>query len=154
MALLCFGCGLLGLLLLGRGHEADGNWEAQLKNVIDEDLDVIRSGGFKLHLAKKRYVRRIVGRVLQTELHLALAQNGCLVWSDHPNGFDKLADASRPAIEDAELECDNRKLGHINKTNYANENEIAIGFLADIFANKGGLEIGKDTGSLHLVSII
>ena len=48
--------------------------------------------------------------------------------------LDKLAHARRPAIEKAELERDDGQLRHAEEIDDADEDEIAVGFLADFLA--------------------
>jgi hypothetical protein len=49
-------------------------------------------------------------RVAQFKFHLGLAEQGRLVGRDEPDVFGELAEAGRPAVEDAQSGGDDRQL--------------------------------------------
>ena len=71
-----------------------------------------------------------------------------VVWSGamSADGFRELADARRPAVEDAEAPGDDGQLRHADEVDDADEEKIAVGFLADFFAQQRALQIGENAG--------
>ena len=55
-------------------HHNDRQGKSHFHDVIDQNLDVVDARRLELDLAKERYVRRIVGGILDLELDLALAE--------------------------------------------------------------------------------
>ena len=101
-----------GLLLALRRGDKHWNRIAQLHHVIHQDLDIVSAGSFKLDLAKDCYVGGMQGGVLQCEFHLAFPQDSRLVGRHESDTFGELADASGPAVEQAELQRNDRHLRH------------------------------------------
>jgi hypothetical protein len=62
-----------------------------------------------------------------------------LVRRGKADGLVELADASRPAIEDAEPPDDDRQLGHSQVINDADDKKISIGFLPHFFTYQRAL---------------
>ncbi len=74
-----------------------------------------------------------------------------VVWSGsiRPHAFRELADARRPAIDHAKTSGHDGQLRHADESDDADEEEVAVGFLADFFAQQRGLQVGEDSGGLH-----
>ena len=78
-----------------------------------------------------------------------LAQHCQLVRGDQPNGFEELAVAGGPAVEEAET---GRGHGHFRDADGmedADEHETAVDFLADFLAEEGALQVGQNSGGCH-----
>ena len=130
------------LLLALRRSNDDGNGVTEFHDVVDEDLDEVDAGGFEFDLAEKGHVGGMDRRVLKREFDFAFAQDSGLVGSNQSNGLGELADASGPAIEEAELQCHDWQLRHAQKVYNADEHEVASDLLPDFFTQQGALEIG------------
>ena len=113
------------------------------------DFDVINTSRLKLRLREKGAVGDVMVWAGQGEIGFALAQNGLAIRSDQTDQFGKIADASGPAVEHAELQGDSRKLRNVDVANDADEDEIAGGFLANVFCEQRSLEIREDAGRVH-----
>ena len=83
--------------------------------------------------------------VAQFKFHLALAQHGRLVGRDEPDAFGELADARRPAVEDAKPPGHDGQLRHAEEIDDADEEKISVGFLADFFAQQRALQIRQNS---------
>ena len=113
------------LLLLLRRSENNRHWISQLHHVIHEHLDIIRSGDFEFHLAEKGDIGGVQRSVLQREFDFSFSQDGCLIGSDEPHCLGEAAKSRSPAVEEAEFQGNHRQLGHAQKVDNANQNEIA-----------------------------
>src|SRR5205814_784289 len=111
------------LLLLLRRSQNNGHRISQLHHVIHEHLDVICSGNLEFHLAEERNIGGVQRSVLQRKFDLSLSQYRRLIGSNKPHGFGKAANTRSPAIEEAELESDDRQLGHAQEIDDTNQNE-------------------------------
>jgi len=89
-------------------------------------------------------------RVAQVKFHIGLAHERGLVGRDEARAFVELADAGGPAVEDTDARRHDGHLRHTDDIDDADQEEVAIGLLADFLAKQGTLEIGKDTGCVHV----
>ena len=91
----------------------------------------------------------MTGRLAEVELDLALSDDSCLVRANEPHGFGERSHAGRPAVENTDLQHGNRNLRDSEKTNHTDEDEVAVGFLSNVFAQKRALKVGKDARGFH-----
>lgn len=122
---------------------------AELHNIIHKDFDVIRARHLEFDLAEKSHIRGAESGVLETEFDFALAQNRSLIWSNEADSFSEIADACRPAVEQAKSKRDNRDLWDADEVHHADEEEVSGDFLADFLAKEGALEVREDAGGVH-----
>ena len=135
--------------LVRRGGQHDRHRVAEFHDIIHEDFDVIRAGDLKLDLAEKHHVRCAERGVAQLKFHFALVQHRRLVRRDEADGFVELADARRPTVEEADAAGDDGQLRHADEIHDPDEEQVAIGFLADFLADERALKIGENSGGLH-----
>ena len=95
----------------------------------------------------------MTGRLAETKLDLALSDNGCLVWSDKTHRFGERSHAGRPAVENTDLQHGNRNLRDSKKTNHTDENEVAVGFLSNVFAQERALKVWEDARGFHIQNL-
>ena len=76
----------------------------------------------------------MTGRLAEAKLDLALSDDGCLVRANEPHRFGERSYAGRPAVENADFQHGDWNLRDSEKTNHADEDEVAVGFLSDVFA--------------------
>ena len=91
----------------------------------------------------------MMDRLLESELHLALAQNGGLVRTDEPHAFGEPTHTRGPAIENAKLHRRDGELGDPDEAEDADQDKISGDFLADFLAEQSTLEVGQDSARLH-----
>ena len=115
---------------------------AQLHHVVHHHLDKIGPGGFEFDVTENHDAGRAMRRIAQFEFRLRLADDRGLVGRDDADFFVELADARRPAVENAEPAGDNGQLRHADEVDNADEKKIAVGFLADFLAQQRGLQVG------------
>jgi hypothetical protein len=121
----------------------------QLHHVFHHHFDEIGSGSFKFHIAENHHADRGVRRVFQFKFHFALADDRGLVGRDEARAFVELADARRPAVEDADAAGDDGNLRHADDVDDADKEKISVRFLTDFLADERALEIGENSGGLH-----
>lgn len=152
---------LVGLVLRGRLslrcpgrrlRDGDLQRKTQLHDIVDQNFDVIGSGRLKWNLAKNGNIRGIERGVFQRKSHFALSKDGGLVWRNQPNVLNELADSGGPAREKTKFSGGDRKLRDANEIDDADDDEIAIGFLANVFADQSALEVGENSCWLHINS--
>jgi hypothetical protein len=148
-SLLLFRRGLLWILIRRRDMD-DRNRVPKFHDVIHEDFNKKCADGFEFDVAEEHDIGRVRGGIVKLELHFRFAQNGRLVGRDEPNGFVKSADARGPAVKNAEPSGDDRKLRHAQGVDHAYNEKISVGFLADFFAQKGTLQVGENSGGIHI----
>lgn len=144
-------CAWLWLLLVRRWNHKQAHWITQFHHIIYQHFDKVAARLAKLYVLEKRHSGGVHSGILHLKFDLALTQHGGLIRCYQTNALGKLANASRPAVKNAQLESSDRHLGNAQKIKDANEDEIAIGFLADFFANQGALEVRENSGWLHKV---
>ena len=88
--------------------------------------------------------------VLQGEFHFAFAQHGRLIRRDQAHVLDELADPGGPAVEDTELERDDRQLRDAEEVDDADQKKISGDLLPDLLAQQRALQVGKNSSGLHL----
>ena len=135
-------------LVLGRRYD-ERDWVAKFHDVIDQDFDVINARGLEFNLAEKGHVGCVESGVFEGKFHFAFSQNAGLVRSNEADGFGEVADASGPAVEQAEAERHHGNLRDADEVHDANKEKVSCNFLADFFAQKGALEIGEDASGVH-----
>lgn len=91
----------------------------------------------------------MTGGLAEAKLDLALSDDGCLVWANKPHRFGKRSHAGRPAVKNADLQHGNRNLRDSKKPNHTDEDEVAVGFLSNVFAQKRALKVGEDARGFH-----
>jgi len=128
-----------GLGLTGRGNDNDREGETHFHDVVHVDFDEVGAGGFKFDVAKEHHVGGAHGGVAQFEFGFATADDSGLVGRDEADGFGELANACGPAVEDANARGGDGHLRHAQVMNDTDEEEVAVGFLANFFADEGAL---------------
>jgi hypothetical protein len=122
--------------LLLRRSKDDRDGVAEFHDVVHEDFHKVSARDFKFDLGKDSDVSGVERGVLEDKSDFAFAQDAGLVRADETDAFSELADAGRPAVEEAELERDDWNLRDANEVNDADENEVAGDFLADFFTEE------------------
>ena len=122
----------------------EDHWKriTQLEHVIHVHLDLVHARFRELHIAEQVHVGARIFRPIKIKLHLIFAQHRGLIGHDYFRVLRKIPHPCSPAVEAHQLERGDRQLWHDQLAKDANENRIAIGFLANVLAQQRALEIG------------
>ena len=103
------------------------------------EIDIVQNGE----------VGGVVRGILQAEFGVLLAQHRFLVGRQEAHGFREGAEAGGPAIEEPEAVGGDGHLRDAEKAGDADEEEVAVDFLAHVFTEQRALEVGEDAGEVH-----
>ena len=116
-------------------HEYDWKWIAKFEYIIYIHLHLVNAGLFEFHITEKVDTGVREFRFIKLEFQLVVAQLGGLVGCDDFNLLGEFPHARSPAVKADNLERRNWQLRHDQLAEDANENWIAVGFLAYFFAH-------------------
>ena len=122
---------------------------AELHDVIDEDLDPVGSGFLEGEVLDADDGRGRENGIVQLELRLGLRQHGAGVGAEHADGLGEGSLAGGPAIDDEQLLGGDGELGRHDLTEDTQQDQVAIGFLAEVVANKRALKIRENAIRRH-----
>ena len=115
---------------------------AQLHYVIYQDFDVVRASFIKNYLPPKYDAGGVRCGVGQLKFDFALSQHRRLIGRDEANALHKVPKSGCPTVEHADFLSGDRQLRHADEIEHADEQKVAIDFLADFLAQERALQVG------------
>ena len=137
-------------VLVWRRRDDHRHGITHLHHVVHQHFDEIRPGGFEFHLAENHDVGGVQRRVASVQISFR-ALRSTVVWS---GAMSRTVSVNwpMPAVQRLKTQQppgDDRQLRHADEIDDADEEKIAVGFLADFLAQQRALQVGENSGGLH-----